>query len=252
MTDHLKNTNLHETHTPSAIADRLATPADHSYLGDFVLGAIDGAVTTFAVVAGVAGANMSYGVALILGAANLVADGFSMAVSNYLSTKAERHVVDRVREIEAHHIDHVPDGEREEIRQIFSSKGFQGALLDQIVDTITEDRHRWIDTMVTEEFGLRLETPSPFRAAGVTFVAFAAAGLVPLLPLCLPLPPGTAFSVSIVLTTMTFLLVGMIKGHVVHRPKLTSGIETLVVGSLAAAMAYGAGAFLKGLVDWVP
>jgi len=249
MTEHLNETNLREAHTPTAIAARLATPATHSYLGDFVLGAIDGSVTTFAVVAGVAGADMAYGVALILGAANLGADGFSMAVSNYLSTKAERHVVDRVREIEAHHIDRVPDGEREEIRQIFSSKGFQGELLDQIVETITEDRRRWIDTMVTEEFGLRLETPSPLRAAGVTFLAFAAAGLIPLLPFCVPWPPGTAFLVSVVLTTVTFLLIGMIKGHVVHRSKLASGIETLVVGSLAAAMAYGVGAVLKGIVD---
>ena len=252
MIDHLKARDLDEAHTPKAIAKRLSSTTSHSYLGDFVLGAIDGTVTTFAVVSGVAGAQLSHSVALVLGVANLVADGFSMAVGNYLSSKAERHVVDRVRMVESHHIDKVPDGEREEVRQIFAAKGFQGELLEQAVSIITEDRHRWIDTMVTEEFGLQLETPSPFRAALTTYFAFIVAGFVPLLPLCLMRGrDGHVFLTSALATCVTFLVVGLIKGHVVGRSKGVSGLETLLVGSTAAAIAYLAGTVLKGLLRGV-
>jgi len=236
-------------HTPTAIAARLRAETRHNYLGDFVLGAVDGAVTTYAIVAGVAGADLSNKVALILGGANVLADGFSMAVGNYLSTQADRHLVERIRRTEERHIDAFPEGEREEVRQIFSAKGFEGKVLEQVVDVITRNRQRWIDTMVTEEFGLPLETPSPWRAALVTFVAFVVAGLVPLGPFCFPvqLSGSGMFAISSIATAGTFLLIGMAKGHVVHRSLIRSGLETLAIGGAAAALAYGVAVTLKQL-----
>ena len=232
--------SLVDQHTPLAIQARLTAATQHSYLGDFVLGAVDGTVTTFAVVSGVAGAGLSNQVAIILGVANLLADGFSMAVGNYLSTKAERQVVDRVRRIEEHHIEHVPEGEREEIRQIFANKGFSGPLLEEIVTVITNDRNQWVDTMLTEEFGLRLESPSPTKASLATFSAFVLAGFLPLAPFFLPLAmdPATIFTSSTAATAVVFFIVGAVKGHVVHRSRLLSGLETLGIGSVAALLAY--------------
>lgn len=234
---------LEHEHTPDAIAARLVSAAEHSYLGDFVLGAVDGTVTTFAVVSGVAGAGLDHKIAVILGLANLLADGFSMAVGNYLSTKADRDVVERVRRMEERHIDRAPAGEREEVRQIFAAKGFEGPLLDEIVSVITNDRKRWVDTMLTEEFGLQLESPSAIKAAGATFSAFVLAGFVPLVPFLLPmdLRPGAIFGVSAVATAITFFATGAVKGHVVRQSWLTSGLETLGIGSAAAALAYAVG-----------
>ena len=114
--------------------DVWASGPDESYLRDWVYGGIDGAVTTFAVAAGVAGANLSPQIVLILGFANLVADGFSMAVANYSGTKAEREQYERLIAIEHKHIAAIPEGEREEIRQIFAKKGFQGEDLERAVD----------------------------------------------------------------------------------------------------------------------
>jgi VIT1/CCC1 family predicted Fe2+/Mn2+ transporter len=240
--------SLESQHTPKAIQLRLQAATEHSYLGDFVLGAVDGAVTTFAVVSGVAGAGLPKHVAIVLGLANLLADGFSMAVGNYLSTKADRQVVERVRRMEESHIEQIPEGEREEIRQIFQAKGFQGALLDEIVTVITNDRKQWVDTMLTEEFGLRLETPSPIKAGLITFAAFVLVGAIPLLPLFAPTDVGsnTIFALSAAATACAFFLVGAAKGHVVHRSMLASGLETLAIGSAAALLAYLVGMVFGG------
>lgn len=248
----MKQSDLHREHEPTAVAARLSAATRHSYLGDFVLGAVDGTVTTFAIVAGVVGAGQPNAVALVLGIANLLADGFSMAVGNYLSTKSERQIVDEVREREREHIEHVPEGEREEIRQIFASKGFEGDLLERIVDTITDDHGRWIDTMITEEHGLPLETPSPLRAGLVTFAAFVIAGFVPLAPFCwsvLQGGNGHVFAKSAVATAATFAVIGYFKGRLVRQSGLISAMETVAIGSVAAAVAYFVGVGLRPLIE---
>lgn len=233
-------------HHPEAIRERLAATYRHNYLGDSVLGAIDGCVTTFAVVAGAVGAGFPGHVAVILGFANLAADGFSMAASNYQNTKSQRELVDQARRQELHHIQHVPDGEREEVRQIFANKGFEGETLERIVTVITADRELWVNTMITEELGLPLEGPRPLRAALATLAAFVLVGVIPLLPLLVPgLDLHQAFLISAVATGSAFFLVGLFKGRVLQRAMLRSGLETLAVGGIAAILAYGIGAWLQ-------
>lgn len=225
---------------------RLAARRSHSYLGDAVLGGIDGCVTTFAVVAGAIGARFPALVVIVLGLANLIADGFSMAVGNYLGTKSQREAVAKARRIEAREIEAVPEGEREEIAQIFARKGFEGETLERIVAVITADRELWLDTMLTEELGLQLEGPSPWKAGLVTFAAFLVVGLVPLLPFLLPgLPAERTFTLSAVVTAIAFVAVGLVKGAVLERSLLRSGAETLLTGGGAAGLAYVIGAWLR-------
>jgi VIT1/CCC1 family predicted Fe2+/Mn2+ transporter len=248
MTHHEPETLRHD-HTQEAIAGRLAAATQHSYLGDFVLGAVDGAVTTFAVVAGGAGAGLSNGVVLVLGLSNVLADGFSMAAGNFLKARADQLVVERIRRMEEAHIEQVPEGEREEIRQIFQAKGFGGEVLDQIVAVITEDRQQWVNTMLTEEWGLRLDQPVPWKAGLATFVAFLVAGLVPLLPPLVLLHGASrhSFAASSVLTGVTFFVVGFIRGKVVDRRPWAAGLETLLIGGAAASVAYAVGKLLERL-----
>lgn len=241
---------LNHGHTPEEIRQRLAEPYQHSYLRDVVYGAVDGTITTFAVVSGVAGAELDARIVIILGAANLIGDGFSMACGNFLGTRAEQQEIAQTRRNEERHIDQNPDGEREEIRQIFAAKGFSDSDLERVVDVITADRKQWIETMLTDEYGLSLEGAQPGRAATVTFLAFFVAGLIPMLPFLLPIVTslfGSPYLVSCVLTGVTFFLIGALKSRFVEQHWIGAGLETFAVGSIAAGLAFLVGVLLKGI-----
>lgn len=237
---------LEHGHEPDEILARLEAGPRPSYLRDWVYGGIDGAVTTFAIVAGVVGADLSSRVVLILGAANLLADGFSMAAANYSSTRTEIEEYEHIRQMEERHIAYDPEGEREEIRQIFASKGFEGDGLEDVVNTITKTHERWIDTMMTEEHGLPPVTRSPTHAAVATFIAFFLCGFVPIMPYVFGLPATMA--ASTVLTAATFFIIGSLRSRWSPVAWWRAGLETAAIGLLAAGVAYLVGDLLKGVV----
>ncbi len=247
----LRTKDLKKMHTREAIALRLQDGPDHIYLKDFIYGAIDGAVTTFAVVSSVAGAQLSISIILILGAANLFADGFSMAISNFLGTRAEDQMREKLRALERDHIRRHPDGEIEEVRQIYAAKGYSGDKLDSVVEHTIADEERWIDTMLVEEHGISLEGPDPVKAATSTFIAFVLVGSIPLIPFVINwLSPGSlsnAFAASSLMTGLAFLIVGAVKSRFVSRHWATEAAETFIAGGAAAAIAYLLGYLLKGL-----
>ncbi|HEY8187601.1 MAG TPA: VIT1/CCC1 transporter family protein [Pyrinomonadaceae bacterium] len=238
---------MEHEHSAEAIKERLAAGPAHNYLRDWIYGGIDGAVTTFAVVSGVAGAQLSPWVILALGFANLFADGFSMAASNFLGTKAEHDDWHRLEAIENRHIDLAPEGEREEVRQIFELKGFEGQDLERIVQLVTANRKRWVRTMLTEEYGLPREVRSAWKAAISTFTAFLVCGLVPLFPFLFKL--SYALEVSTIMTGTVFIAIGSAKSKWATVSWWRSGLMTLLVGAIASALAYAAGVLFKSLLD---
>ncbi|HEY8227766.1 MAG TPA: VIT1/CCC1 transporter family protein [Pyrinomonadaceae bacterium] len=238
---------MEHEHTTEAIDARLSAGPGNNYLRDWIYGGIDGAVTTFAVVTGVVGAGLSPIVIVILGFANLVADGFSMASSNFLGTKAEHDDIRRLEAIEQRHIEITPEGEREEVRQIFARKGFTGPDLDRVVELITSDRDRWVQTMLTDEYGLPHAARSPWLAAASTFSAFVVCGLVPLLPFLLRV--GNAVRLSAIATGAVFFAIGSLKSRWSTNAWWRSGLETLLVGSAATSLAYAVGVALQNLVQ---
>ena len=238
---------MEHEHSPDAIRKRLESGPTHNYLRDWIYGGIDGSVTTLAVVTGVAGAQLSKWIILALGFANLFADGFSMAASNYLGTRAEHDDWRRLEQIENRHIELAPEGEREEVRQIFERKGFEGNDLQRIVELVTADRERWVRTMLTDEYGLPREVRSPWIAAISTFTAFLICGLVPLLPYLF----GTEHSlaISVTLTGIVFATIGSIKSRWSTSSWWHSGLTTLLVGASAASLAYATGVIVKRLLE---
>ena len=234
---------IEHEHSPEAISERLAAGPQHNYLRDWVYGGIDGAVTTFAVVSGVVGADLSVGIILIVGGANILADGFSMAASNYLGTKTEIDQLKHLEKVEHRHIEEDPEGEREEVRQIYQAKGFEGEELERVVDLITADRERWVRTMLTEEYGLPLEIRSPLAASLNTFASFVLCGLAPLLPFILKM--SNAFLISCFLTGLVFFGIGSVKSRWSTESWWKSGAKTLLIGSIAAGLAYSVGVLLS-------
>ena len=242
---------LAKEHTPLAVSRRLGQRPSPSYLHDFIYGAVDGAVTTFAVVAGVAGASLDETVVIILGGANLLADGFNMAASNFLGSRAERQQRERARRQEQLHIELVPEGEREEIRQIYAAKGFEGQDLERVVDVITSDRELWAETMMSEELGFSSSEPNEYRAALSTLAAFLTVGFLPLLVYVYDAAAAAdvdaPFAWSAVMTGIAFLAVGGMKSRFVDQTWWRSALETLTIGGLAAALAFAAGTILQNV-----
>jgi VIT1/CCC1 family predicted Fe2+/Mn2+ transporter len=223
------------------------------YLGEFVYGGMDGGVTTFAVVAGAAGAHLDNSVIIILGLANLLADGFSMSVGSYLSKKAEIQHYQKHRKIEMWEIEQWPEREQEEIREIYKSKGFSGKLLEQIVTFFSSNKEKWADEMMQGEHQMILEEKSPLMMGVVTFVSFFIVGIVPLI---------TYFSsffkwidqvenplvMTSLLTLIAFLGIGYLKSYVTQTNKWKSVLETVSLGVIAASLAFFTGNMLEQLI----
>ncbi|HEX5883242.1 MAG TPA: VIT1/CCC1 transporter family protein [Pyrinomonadaceae bacterium] len=238
---------MEHEHSPDAIRRRLESGPKHNYLRDWIYGGVDGAVTTLAVVTGVAGAQLSAWIILALGFANLFADGFSMAASNYLGTKSEHDDWRRLQDIENRHIDLAPEGEREEVRQIFARKGFEGEQLSRMVELVTADRERWVQTMLIDEYGLPHAVRSPSIAALCTFTAFLICGLAPLVPYLFR--SEHSLTLSVLLTGIVFFVIGSVKSRWSTSSWWHSGFTTLAVGGIAASLAYFTGVFIKWLLS---
>ncbi len=246
------NARLHALSEDQIHGEKSMLKKFQDYLGEFVYGGIDGSVTTFAVVAGAAGAGLESSIVIILGFANLIADGFAMSVGSFLSTKSEKQKYEKHKAIEYWEVDNLPEKEREEIREIFEDKGFSGDLLEQVVDTITADKDRWVDVMMKEELEMTEEAKSPLAMGGVTFLSFALFGLVPLLTYVIdylnPLNKDLFF-ISSVLTGLCFITIGFLKSAITNTSRIRGILETLVLGGAAATLSYFVGDFLENLLS---
>jgi VIT1/CCC1 family predicted Fe2+/Mn2+ transporter len=235
--------DIEHGHSPEEVNARINGPTRRSYLRDTVFGAIDGAVTTFAIVAGVAGAGLSPTIIIALGLANVFADGFSMAAGNYSGTKAELDNIKRIRKIEERHIEDEPEGERLELRSILAKKGLSGQVLEDATNTIASNKASWINMMLVDEYGLSPVDPHPLGAAMATFFAFLTAGLVPLMPFLFN--SGDAFKFALIGTGCVFFMIGTLKSRWSLEPWWRSGLETLLIGGVAAAIAYFVGSLFR-------
>ncbi|MGB0431872.1 MAG: VIT1/CCC1 transporter family protein [Bacteroidia bacterium] len=221
------------------------------YIGEFVYGGIDGSVTTFAVVAGATGGGLESSVVIILGFANLIADGFAMSVGSYLSTKTEKDNYQKHKAIEYWEIENLREREVEEIREIYEKYGFEGKLLEDIVTHITADKDRWVEVMMKEELEMQEETKTPIGMGAATFAAFIVMGFIPLMAYIYDYLTETSFNmflVSSIMTALTFMGIGFLKSKVTGTAKLRGVIETLILGGAAAVLSYIVGDWLEKLI----
>jgi VIT1/CCC1 family predicted Fe2+/Mn2+ transporter len=178
-----------------------------------------------------------------------------MAVGNYLAAKTRIEYIEKARRREEWEIDNLVEQEKQEIRDIYAKKGFKEEILEEIVRIITSRRKVWVDTMMREELGLIEGRTRPIDTAITTFVAFNLVGLIPLLPFVVMFVAGLAiiasfdaFTYSIILTGAAFFLIGGVKGRMVQKPLIRSGLSTLVIGGIAASVAFVVGYILNLVV----
>jgi VIT1/CCC1 family predicted Fe2+/Mn2+ transporter len=180
--------------------------------------------------------------------ANLLADGLSMAVSNYQGAMSEVERQAKMRKREHLHCRLIPEAQRGEIRQIYKGKGFSGALLEHIVEVIMKNPEVCVNTVLNEEIGMLAHQPKPLYSALATFGAFVVLGSIPLMPfIILGSRVGEAFVLSIVATGVVFGGIGIVKARLVERPVVRSTLETMVLGGGAAVVAYLIGALVRSL-----
>lgn len=218
------------------------------YIKDAVYAANDGIVTTFAVVAATVGGALSPATILIVGIANLFADGFSMASGNYLGMRSERDLYEREEAEEKKEVKQIPDEERQEVRGILVKKGYSGRDLEEMTRLITAREEYWIRFMMQEE--LKLHNPedeSPVRSGSATFISFVLAGSIPLLPYVL-FGAEASFLSAAASTAAALFIVGALRAYFSRQSWFILGFEMLLVGGSAAAIAYGIGFLLRSII----
>ncbi len=221
------------------------------YLPEFVYGGIDGIVTTFAVVAGAAGAHLSVQIVLILGMANLIADGLSMSVGAYLAKRSEVDSYSKHLKKQYDKIAHHPEKASRQLREVYEEKGFEGADLQTIEEQIKSNEAVWAHTLLVYRHELLPETKSPVKAGFSTLIAFVVAGAVPLIAFLYAQGSSLQFSpflISSICAALTFVFIGWSKHQLTRGGLLKSILETLSLGALAAGAAYFVGDMLEKML----
>jgi VIT1/CCC1 family predicted Fe2+/Mn2+ transporter len=219
-------------------------------LREIVYGGNDGIVTTFAVVAGFAGAASGENAAaigavavLVFGLANLFADATAMGLGSFLSSRSEQDVYGAVRAKELHEVRHNPDFERREIIQIFGEKGVTRADAETLADTYMRYPDLAADFMMQHEMGMPdPDGDNPAMNGLMTFLAFIAFGVIPLIPYLLMEPTAhDTFLVSVGATAGALVLLGLVRWRVTQESLMRCVGETVLVGGVCAAVAYAVG-----------
>lgn len=225
-----------------ARSGRRSRDAEHhdstNSLRDVILGGQDGLVNMLGIVLGVVAAGGSTHVLIGAGLAAAITESISMGAVAYTSFGSDRDFYLAARKREEGEIDSDPDSEREEIREIYASKGFQGKLLEDVVSTITSNRKTWVDTMMDEELHLQpVAKKSLLQSAFVVTVATLIGHLIPIVPFMV-LARGPAMVVAIALSAVALFAVGVYSAKTLIGDWRKSGLQMVAIGLGAAALGF--------------
>jgi VIT1/CCC1 family predicted Fe2+/Mn2+ transporter len=206
---------------------------------DIVIGMSDGLTVPFALAAGLTGAIASSHIILTAGFAEIAAGSIAMGLGGYLAARsdAEHYASERRREEEE--IVTMPDAEAREVQDIFKTYGLNETESASVVEALRQRPKDWVDFMMRFELGL--EKPQPGRALkSALTIAFSyiVGGIIPLSAYVIFANAHRALDVSIAVTLVALLVFGAVKGRFTGTSMIRSGLQTAMIGGLAAAAAF--------------
>ncbi len=207
---------------------------------DIVIGMSDGLTVPFALAAGLSGAVNATAIVVTAGLAEIAAGSIAMGLGGYLAaqTDAEHYATERLRE--ERETDEVPEKEAEEVRDVFREYGLGEEQIAPVVSAMRQDKARWVDFMMRFELGLERPDPRRARTSAATIAAsYIAGGMIPLSPYILISTISTALPVSIGVTLLALFVFGFIKARFTGINPWRGGTQTVLIGGLAAAAAFG-------------
>jgi VIT1/CCC1 family predicted Fe2+/Mn2+ transporter len=207
---------------------------------DIVIGMSDGLTVPFALAAGLSGAVDSAKIVVTAGLAEIAAGSIAMGLGGYLAARTDIEHYESERAREVREIEEVPEAEAQEVAEIFQGYGLEDEQVKPLVEAVRGDPKRWVDLMMRFELGL--ETPDPSRAKRSAFTiaaSYIAGGLIPLSPYIILGQVGKALPASVALTLVALFLFGFAKGRATGVHPLRGGFQTVLIGGLAAAAAFG-------------
>ena len=206
---------------------------------DAVLGMSDGLTVPFALAAGVAGATASTGIVVIAGLAEVAAGSIAMGLGAYLAARTEAEHYRRELAREQQEVRDLPDREEAEVVHILRRYGATPNESRAFVHALERKPANWVDFMMRFELGLERPDPARARVSALTIgIAYAAGGIIPLAPYMLVREVGPALIVSAIVTALALVAFGYGKGRAIGAPAWTSAAQTLLVGGLAAGVAF--------------
>jgi VIT1/CCC1 family predicted Fe2+/Mn2+ transporter len=206
---------------------------------DVILGMSDGLTVPFALAAGITGAIAASHLVLTAGFAELAAGGISMGLGGFLAARSDVEHFRSERKRELNETIEIPQEERKEVEVIFAGYGLEGESLRIATDAITKDRDRWIDFMMRYELGLEEPDPKTAPRSALTIGgSYVVGGVIPLLPYMFVANAPSALVVSSIVTGAALAVFGMVKGHFTGVSPWKSALQTLVIGGIAAGVAF--------------
>ncbi|HEY6537177.1 MAG TPA: VIT1/CCC1 transporter family protein [Candidatus Nitrosocosmicus sp.] len=229
---------------------------ESNYIRDIVFGFGDGVNTSLGIVAGIGGASIGVDIVILAALIGMFTGAKAMAVQNYLAVKSQREILESEIKREEYEIEHYPEREKEEIIEIYKSKGFSGAELDMVVNKIISNKEVWLKTMLSEELGLNLEIiGSPIKGAIVMFISFLIGGILPIIPYFIVkiglFSNFIALMIAISISLLFSFLIGAVKGKLARKSWIKGGLEMSLLGTGIALVGYGLGSEIgnTGLVN---
>jgi vacuolar iron transporter family protein len=234
----MKETHLHhEEHLQSS-----------NLLRDIVIGMSDGLTVPFALAAGLSGAVDSTSLIVLAGVAEIAAGSIAMGLGGFLAGKTEQDHYNSELKREYWEVDNLPDKEEEEVRDFFSSLGLSKEVQNNAVAELTKDKDRWVDFMMKYE--LNLDKPDPKRARKSAFnigVSYIVGGLVPLSPYFFVTSTQQGLIISIIITLICLYVFGFFKSRITGVNPITGGLKIMLIGALAAGVAFGVTRLIEGI-----